>query len=108
VSGAELAQISPAGFDERVIGGERGHGDGVGASIADLGFIEMSEAFVHDSEIVERVSQLRMIRPEARVLKLGQLAEESCGAFAITGGRRRFRRFDEQSTVACLDHGCCG
>ena len=58
VGGAELAEIPPAGFDERVIGRERGQRDGVGASVADLRFIEMSEAFVHDSQIVERVSEL--------------------------------------------------
>jgi hypothetical protein len=38
------------------------------------------------------------------VLKLGQLAQEPRGASDIAGGRRRFRRFDERATVACLDH----
>jgi len=69
VKPTELLEIFPAGGEKRMIRGERYCRDRVRPPEAALGLVDFSSALAHHAEVVQRVGEVWMQRPELALLQ---------------------------------------
>ena len=77
----------------------------VGTAIAAFGVGWLVDGFVHHSQVVEGVGEVRVKGAEARLLLQGSLAQEPFRGRVVAGGCGLFRRIDGGSNVARFRHG---
>ena len=100
----KVAKILLTGRDEGMVRMQRRSRDADRPPEVLLRVVWFSGDFAHDPDVVQRVGQVRMARPETRFLQASRLAQQVFRRDVVTRFRRRFCGVDECARFACFRH----